>query len=304
MAQDNPPARPARDPDPSIADAGLLFRDNRAASPPGPSAGAKPAGPAASGEVFDLADAESAEGGAPPVEPAPAAAKSKVPRPAPADSTKESPARKPSEMVEEVWTRQAEWGPTLIVVGAWVAFILLFVYFGLGSDYIWLGLLTLMLGAAAAAVLSYPILITLERPVRVTPEQALRDYYGALSHHLPHFRRMWLLLSSAGRISTAFGSFEGFKAYWRERLHQLRAGHAGSFTPLVFEVADFKADKSAGKDEIDTEFTLRVSVRGQRQAGPVHRFPMRIALVRGPDKMWYLENGTVSATPARRARSD
>ena len=73
-----------------------------------------------------------------------------------------------------------------------------------------------------AVVLSYPILITLERPVRITPEQALRDYYGALSHQLPHFRRMWLLLSTAGRISTAYGSFEGFKAYWKDRLATMR----------------------------------------------------------------------------------
>ena len=78
--------------------------------------------------------------------------------------------------------------------------------------------LTLVVGAVGAITLSYPILITLERPVRVTPEQALRDYYAALSHHLPHFRRMWLLLSTAGRISNAYGSFEGFKAYWTDRL--------------------------------------------------------------------------------------
>ena len=108
-----------------------------------------------------------------------------------------------------------------MVVGGWGTFIVLFVYFGLGSDYIWWALLTLILGAMVAVVLAYPIWITLERPVRITPEQAVRDYYGALSHHFPHFRRMWLLLSSAGRISTAYGSLEGFKAYWRKRLSQL-----------------------------------------------------------------------------------
>ena len=68
-----------------------------------------------------------------------------------------------------------------------------------------------------------------------------------LSHHVPHFRRMWLLLSTAGRISAAFGSFEGFKGYWKEQLARLRKGHAGPLTPLVFEVINFKAEKSAGK---------------------------------------------------------
>ncbi len=105
---------------------------------------------------------------------------------------------------------------------------------------------------------------------------------------------MWLLLSTAGRISTAYGSFEGFKAYWNEKLTTLRAGHAGSFTPLVFEVVDFRSDKSAGKIKIDADFTLKVFVRGKRQEGSVHTIPMRIGLVRGPDKMWYLENGTLN----------
>jgi hypothetical protein len=148
-------------------------------------------------------------------------------------------------------------------------------------------------GALVAAVLSYPIWITLERPVRITPEQAVRDYYGALSHHFPHFRRMWLLLSSAGRISTAYGSYEGFKAYWKDRLGNMRAGRAGSLTPLVFEVADFKADKSAGKIRIEADYNLKIWVRGQRKAGVIHAIPMKIALVRGPDKMWYLEDGTL-----------
>ena len=104
---------------------------------------------------------------------------------------------------------------------------------------------------------------------------------------------MWLLLSTAGRISTAYGSFEGFKAYWKDRLGNMRHGHAGSLTPLVFEVDGFKADKSAGKVRIDAEFTLKVWVRGQRKAGAIHVIPMTIALVRGPDKMWYLEDGTL-----------
>ena len=27
----------------------------------------------------------------------------------------------------------------------------------------------------------------------MTPEQAVKDYFAALSHHVPHYRRMWLL---------------------------------------------------------------------------------------------------------------
>ena len=93
---------------------------------------------------------------------------------------------------------------------------------------------------------------------RITPEQALRDYYGSLSHHRPHFRRMWLLLDG-GRISTAYGSFEGFKGYWKDRLATFQ-GPCRTLTPLVFEVADFKADKSAGKVRINAQYTLKVWV--------------------------------------------
>ncbi len=82
---------------------------------------------------------------------------------------------------------------------------------------------------------------------------------------------MWLLLSSAGRISAAYGSFEGFKGYWKEQLARLRKGHAGPLTPLVFEVIDFKAEKSAGKSRIDATYTVSVSVRGQRSAGAIHK---------------------------------
>jgi hypothetical protein len=199
----------------------------------------------------------------------------------------------PSALVEEVWSRKAEWGPNLVLVVGWLGAVLAVVYFAVEAEVYGIAFITLLLGVIAAVVLSYPILITLERPVRITPEQAVRDYYGALSHHLPHFRRMWLLLSTAGRISTAYGSLDGFKAYWKDRLATLRAGHAGAMTPLVFEVADFKADKSGGKVRIDAEYTLKIWVRGQRKAGVIHAIPMRITLVRGPDKMWYLENGAL-----------
>ena len=197
----------------------------------------------------------------------------------------------PSDLVEQTWSRWAEWGPNLIAVGAWGTVLLLLVYFVFGQEFYTLALLLLLIGSVVAVVLSYPMLITLERPVRVTPEQALRDYYGALSHHVPHLRRMWLLLSTAGRVSASFGSFEGFKGYWRDELVRLRAGHAGPLTPLVFEVVNFKSEKSAGKSRIDASYTVNVSVRGRRSAGPIHAIPASVSLVRGPDNMWYLENG-------------
>jgi hypothetical protein len=298
MAEDKAPRRPQPKPEPEIASAELLFRDNPAAKPAKPPQKPGAAGAPGTGEVFDLVESPDPVDSAPaapvpPVASAPARAEIKKPKEPRAERAKPEREPDPAELVQEVWTRRAEWGASALVVAGWVTFILLFLFYGPSLSFgVWL--LTLVLGGLVAAVLSYPMLITLERPVRITPEQALRDYYAALSHHLPHFRRMWLLLSTAGRASTAYGSFEGFKRYWRERLGVLRGGHAGRFTPLVFEIADFNADKSAGKTRVEADFTLKVYVRGQRKEGTIHSVPMRVALVRGPDKMWYLENGTLS----------
>jgi hypothetical protein len=294
MAKDDPRDRIRRE-QLDIASAEGLFQDDSGAKLKRPPESSLAPG---TGEIFDLADGPSSVDLAPPapIASVPSVSPRGEARPARQGKNEQSPHQPtldPSALVEEVWSRTAEWGPTLLAIGGWATCVLLFVYFVLGSEYLWFSLLTLLVGGIVAVVLSYPIMITLERPVRITPEQALRDYYGALSHHLPHYRRMWLLLSTAGRISTAYGSFEGFKAYWKDRLTNMRSGHAGALTPLVFEVDGFKADKSAGKVRIDAEFTLKVWVRGQRKAGAIHVVPMTIALVRGPDKMWYLEDGTM-----------
>jgi len=303
MAEEHPRDRSKPDPQPEIGAAELLFRDGPTVTSPKYASNSSASPGSGARDVFDLVE-QPASRDPTPTHPAPPipSAREKRQAPKPREPRTERPEDQsqldPSELVEEVWSRTAEWGQTLIVVGGWVAISLLFVYFLMGL-HLGLAFLALLLGGAVAVVLSYPILITLERPVRITPEQAVRDYYGALSHHVPHFKRMWLLLSRAGRVSTAFGSFEGFKAYWNDRLGRMREGHAGSMTPLVFDVADFKAEKSAGMTRVEADFTVKVSVRGRRQAGPIGTFPIRIALVRGPDKMWYLEDGTL----ARRERA-
>lgn len=153
------------------------------------------------------------------------------------------------------------------------AAFLLLLYFAIGAELYGLSALIVGVGCPGAALLSYPLLITLERPVRITPEQAARDYFAALSHHLPHYRRMWLLLSARGRVSPQFASYEGFKNYWVKRLEQFREGHAGRFSPLVFNVEEFRAEKNAGKTKIDARFKMTDGVRprtGQRESPAFH----------------------------------
>jgi hypothetical protein len=193
--------------------------------------------------------------------------------------------------VDPVWTRAAEWGPDLVrVAGA-----------GLGTLFLtWLfwnysiSWFVLLLGGAATVLLSYPMLITLERPVRITPEQAVTDFYAAASHHFPNYRRMWLLLSTLGRESGRFHGFEGFRDHWKARIDRWReAKRAGKYAPLKFEVDAFRADKSTGKETSRADYTVNVYLRDREGEGPIESIRMVHGLVKGPDRMWYLNRGTL-----------
>ncbi len=275
--------------DPEISAAELLFQEEKstaAGKMAEPSIGAGPV------EGFELADM--------PETAAPATPRSPFSGSAPAASASPAETRPRSRMVtpqaptvDQVWSRGAEWGPSLIVLACWGALFFGLVYFTLGAELYGTAGLIFLAGIVGAVILSYPILITLERPVRVTPEQAARDYFGALSHHFPHYRRMWLLLSDKGRASPQYGSYEGFKRFWNARLGQLHEGHAGRLSPLVFEVHEFQSEKSSGKSEIEGRFRLRVLVRGRRSEGPIFSLSLNRSFVRGPDNMWYLNDGTL-----------
>jgi hypothetical protein len=138
------------------------------------------------------------------------------------------------------------------------------------------------------------MLITMERPVRITPEQAVTDFFAAASHHVPNYRRMWLLLSAAGRASGPFRGFDDFREHWKGRIEGWRASRgAGKFAPLTFEVEDFKADKSTGQSTSKADYTVRIVPRGSPGAAPIASYRMTHGLVKGPDRMWYLNRGVL-----------
>ena len=286
-----PSKGPAPKNEPDAADAAWLLREAPAADA-GAGPPRRPVVTPGETEGFELADSP------PPIpkppvwtppgresetddEPAP-----RRPRPSSRDAT-------PST-VDQVWSRGAEWGSTLAVLAMWTALVGFLLYLSLGGEYYGLAMLILAVGMVIGLVLCYPIVITLERPVRIIPEQAAKDYYGALSHHRPHYRRMWLLLSNAGRTTSRFASFEGFQKYWVEKFKQLRQGHAGSSTPLTFVVADFRAERSVGKTAIDARWTVQVFVRGRREQGPIWSLPVEASFTKGPDGMWYLDDGALA----------
>ncbi len=180
MADDKPVKRQPRQGDPDIAAADLLFRDQPTEKSPerGPRAGS----PTGAGEVFDLAGGPEPDDDKEPAGPvstgpaAPAPARDRAPKVAKARAVDDESGLDPADLVEEVWTRGAEWGLNLIIVAAWLAVVLGVSYMAaMVFELYAIGFFTLIAGLAAAVVLAYPILITLERPVRITPEQAVRD---------------------------------------------------------------------------------------------------------------------------------
>jgi hypothetical protein len=279
---------PRPESEPEIADASLLFGQSEAAKDQ-----ASPSSPADAGPGYAVEGPE-AEVDSPATPPIPPIPRAERPRPASkAEPTARRARRAPSSGVDQLWSRGAEWGTDLVRLGVagLVAGFLLYSTFSVNALGAWVVLFAF--ACVGLAILAYPIFITLERPVRVTPEQAVKDYFGALSHRVPHYRRMWLLLSTDGQRSPSFGSFPEFQAYWKARLAAWKAESKsqGVLNPLTVEVTDFKSEKSAGQTEIDGEYTARVMLPGQ--AEPVASYRVSARLVRGADKMWYLESGTL-----------
>jgi hypothetical protein len=281
---------PQPEPDPEF-ELGWL---NSSQSPAPGGTPVKPA-PDPSFEGYDVEGPDPAPSAAPelPVNPIPLA----KPKGEPTARQKARTQRPPSSGVDQVWSRGAEWGANLAILGAALLAVgfILFSTFSVDALVGWIFLL--MASIVVLVVLAYPIFITLERPVRITPEQAVKDYFAALSHRVPHYKRMWLLLSTDGKQSINFSTFDEFKSYWKTRLMawRLKAKNTSSLNPFDVEIGEFKSDKSAGQTEVEAEYTARV-VLHDKPDQPVATYRIALRLVRGEDKMWYLESGTLDET--------
>ncbi len=276
------------DSDPEIADASQLF-----GQPEAPKAETPASSPvdAADGYAVEGPEPDPEAVAGPPIPPIPKAERPRpVPKPEPAARR---PKRAPSSGVDPLWSRWGEWDTDLIRLGLATVVVGFLLYSTFGANTLGLWAFLFLASVVGLAILAYPIFITLERPVRVTPEQAVKDYFAALSHRVPHFKRMWLLLSTDGRNATEFGSYPAFKAYWTRRLAEWKAGaqSSGPLNPITVEVADFKSEKSAGQTEIDADYTAQVLSPGRPE--PVANYRVSLRLVRGSDRMWYLEKGTL-----------
>jgi hypothetical protein len=192
--------------------------------------------------------------------------------------------------VDAVWSRWAEWQQPLLWIGGSLAVALL-----IASFPVWTAALILLLGMAYGL---YHIVITLEVPVRVTAEQAVKEFYAALSHRMPSYRRMWCLLTADAKHSDAFGDFARFRKYWHEQL----AGLSSSPTwlkPLEFRVEGGKCRHNAEKTFATLRYKLRVVPRGSGDsAEPLAEFDVTSTTVKGRDGQWYL-NDALLPEPAQ-----
>lgn len=269
-----------------------------------------PDDPNAAGDSYDLADFDEPEPQRPPVvlppsEPDRDLDLDREPEPEPARpsrvkgtqrSARPDPeqAARDAASVSTTWSRQAESGPTWAVVAVAALLTAFLVYGAFSAGQIGLGFLAMLVGGLVCVALSYPLAITLEPPLRLTPEQAVNDYFAALSHHLPHYRRMWLLLSDLGKSLGPFASFAEFRQSWKTRLDGWRqAAGVPKFTPLTFRVAEFKSERSAGKSSVEATVTVQVLVRGRESEPPIAEYRYNLGLVKGRDRMWYLNNGSL-----------
>ena len=148
-------------------------------------------------------------------------------------------------------------------------------------------------GAVLALSLSYPLVVGLERPLRMSPERAVRDYFEALEHHRPLLWRMWLFLAPEGHETRFYANFDGFQAYWRRRVREWQhRGNAWRVTPVAITVGRVESVRDVHDPNLShLHFTVQISIRGHRADGPVATYKLQWSAVRGPDHQWYLTSG-------------
>lgn len=157
-----------------------------------------------------------------------------------------------------------------------------------------------ILGTAVTAMMSYPLIVGLERPVRMSPERVVCDYFESLEHHGPLYRRMWIFLAPEARNCRAFADYDSFRLYWKQRIQEWRhRGNAWPLTPIVISIQKFqsKTDPS-DPNKSHLKFSIAVSLRGHRNLGSIASYDLNWTAVRNTDRQWYLADGNLPEAQA------
>lgn len=152
-----------------------------------------------------------------------------------------------------------------------------------------------IVGTAVVAIMAYPLIVGLERPIRMSPERAVHDYFESLEHHGPLYRRMWIFLTPEAQNCRSFSDYDSFKLYWKQRVKEWRhRGNAWPQTPVVISVDQFQSKPDASDPNKSLlKFSIAVSLRGHRSRGPIASYKLSWTAFRGPDRQWYLADGNL-----------
>ena len=213
----------------------------------------------------------------------------------------ESSAPRPKTWSTRSGTRAAEWGPNLMVVGAWVFAMAMLVYFLMGWLPYGLTFLLLLVGAVGA----------------VRAELPDPDHAGAAGPDDARAGRARLLrrvcrttcptTGGCGCSSPGPGGpppptarSRGSRPYWAEKLRTIKGEPRRYDDPAGLRGRELprREERAASRASTSSSPSRSLSAASGRP-GPIASIPGQMSLVRGPDKMWYLESGTLPE-PARR----
>jgi hypothetical protein len=187
--------------------------------------------------------------------------------------------------VSHVWSRWVEWKQPIVWASVGVALATLIVFV---PAYV----ATLMF-LAAMGYGAYCVVISLEVPVRVTPEQAIQEFFAAAGHRLPNFRRMYVLLTDNGKTSSAYSDLAQFRAYWTDQIAQFSRSPAW-LVPLEFRIEGFSHRYNADKTMATVRYVVKIAPRGQAESvSATAEFDVRNLVVKGPDGQWYVNDGSL-----------
>jgi hypothetical protein len=195
----------------------------------------------------------------------------------------------PAPEVRDVWTRWSDWKWPLIWTAAGVGLATLIVF---GREYV-----AVLSFVAALTYGSYRVITSLEVPVRVTPQQAIEEFFAAAGHRLPNFDRMYALLTADGKQCDEFRNPPEFRAYWSERIAKLTPSPIW-IVPLEFHVEGFTCHYNQDKSMATVRYTIRVAPRtSQASVRSVAELTASNLVVKGPDGQWYVNDGRLPDLP-------
>ncbi len=137
---------------------------------------------------------------------------------------------------------------------------------------------------------SYRFVITIEPPVRTTPEQGMREFLEAFCHRFPNYRRMYDFLTGDEQSSSKWGvePRKGFKRYWLDQKREI-LGEGYPCRAVAYRMERVHTEYNKQRNFARIECRLTLFPRGPAEKGQAR--PVEMTLAKGTDNCWYLNEG-------------